>query len=187
MLGVYAGPASAAAISKTNNLVGHQVHFAMDFLDGTSWASITDPAWFISQWKNTGYSMIWGVPMLPNTGASLDTGATARTPPISRPSPLPWSQAAKAPRSSASAGKINGGWFPWAAKNGHTTTVIDYWRQIVTTMRSVAGANFQFEWNPTRGDQGVGNLANYYPGDTYVDIVGLDVYDLEWATYPGRG
>ncbi len=32
----------------------------------------------------------------------------------------------------------------------------------------------------------MGNLATYYPGDAYVDYVGLDVYDVEWQTYPGE-
>ena len=35
------------------------------------------------------------------------------------------------------------------------------------------------------GDQGVGNLANYYPGSGYVDLVAADVYDQTWASYPG--
>ncbi len=52
-------------------------------------------------------------------------------------------------------------------------------------MRAVSGANFSFEWNPTAGDLYVGNLANYYPGNSSVDYVGLDVYDTAWASYPG--
>ena len=64
--------------------------------------------------------------------------------------------------------EFNGGWFPWAA-NGQAAAFVAYWQQIVTTMRSVPGQNFTFEWNPTAGDQGVGNLANYYPGNAYVD------------------
>jgi hypothetical protein len=52
-------------------------------------------------------------------------------------------------------------------------------------MRSVPGANFKFEWNPTLGDQGAGDLATYYPGNSYVDYVGADVYDQQWANYPG--
>ena len=46
------------------------------------------------------------------------------------------------------------------------TTLIIYG---VTTMRSVPGSHFTFEWNPTRGDLGVGNLSQYYPGNRYVD------------------
>ena len=52
-------------------------------------------------------------------------------------------------------------------------------------MRSVPGANFKFEWNPSIGDLGAGNLASYFPGNAYVDYVGLDVFDVEWKQYPG--
>jgi len=184
VLGVYAGPASASLITTTNTLVGHQVRYAMDFLDGTSWATISDPSWFLSKWQGTGYQMIWGVPMLPSSGASLDVGATGA-----------YNQYFETLSAALVAGgqgssiirlgwEFNGGWFPWAA-NGHAASFVAYWRQIVDSMRSVPGANFKFEWNPTRGDLGVGDLANYYPGDAYVDIVGLDIYDTEWGSYPG--
>ena len=80
--------------------------------------------------------------------------------------------------------EFNGGWFSWAA-NGQAAAFVGYWQQIVTTMRSVPGQDFTFEWNPTAGDQGVGNLANYYPGNAYVDYIGLDLYDQAWGNYPG--
>jgi beta-mannanase len=156
----------------------------MDFLDGTSWATIEDPSWPLSQFQGTGYQMIWGVPMLPSSGATLATGATGA-----------YNQYFQTLATALVAGgqgssiirlgwEFNGSWFPWAA-NGQAAAFIAYWQQIYDTMQSVSGANFQFEWNPTRGDLGVGNLANYYPGDAYVSIVGLDVYDAEWASYPG--
>ena len=31
----------------------------------------------------------------------------------------------------------------------------------------------------------MGNFVNYYPGDAYVNSVGLDVYDTAWGRYPG--
>ena len=80
--------------------------------------------------------------------------------------------------------EFNGGWFPWAA-HGCASAYAKYFANIVTTMRAVPGSHFTFEWNPTRGDLAVGDLANYYPGDAYVDYVGLDVYDVESQVYPG--
>jgi hypothetical protein len=56
-----------------------------------------------------------------------------------------------------------------------------YWRQIVTTMRSVPGARFRFDFDPTRGANSVPWTA-CYPGDGYVDIIGMDSYDQG----PGR-
>ncbi len=80
--------------------------------------------------------------------------------------------------------EFNGGWFPWSA-GGCAAAFVGAYQQIVTVMRSVSGANFSFEWNPTAGDLGDGNLANFYPGSSFVNYVGLDVYDNAWASYPG--
>ena len=183
-LGVYGGALNPPTVSDFAATVGGRPHFAMDFLDGSSWSTIDDPAAAVSQWAGSGYSMIWGVPMLPGSGASLAAGATGAYNGY-------FSTLARAFVADGQGSSIirigwefNGGWFPWAA-NGQASAFVGYWQQIVTTMRSVPGANFSFEWNPTRGDLGVGNLANYYPGNAYVDYVGLDVYDTEWGSYPG--
>jgi hypothetical protein len=50
------------------------------------------------------------------------------------------------------------------------------WRQVVTSMRSVPGAHFQFDWNVSSGYRAV-SFADYYPGDGYVDVIGVDQYD----------
>ncbi len=184
VLGVYGGGENLPAASDFAATVGNRPHFAMDFLSGSSWSTIDDPSQLVSQWAGTGYSMIWGVPMLPDSGASLATGATGAY--NGYFSTLANALVADGQGSSIIriGWEFNGGWFPWAA-NGQASAFVGYWQQIVTAMRSVPGANFRFEWNPTRGDLGVGDLANYYPGDAYVSYVGLDVYDTEYGTYPG--
>jgi hypothetical protein len=52
-------------------------------------------------------------------------------------------------------------------------------------MRSVPGQHFQFDWNPNVGDTKY-DATSYYPGDAYVDYIGVDVYDVSWQadTYP---
>jgi beta-mannanase len=80
--------------------------------------------------------------------------------------------------------EFNGNYFPWSAQ-GCAAAYVQYFDDIVTTMRSVARSHFTFEWNPTCADQGVGTLSRYYPGNSYVDEIGLDVYDNEQQTYPG--
>jgi Glycosyl hydrolase family 26 len=55
----------------------------------------------------------------------------------------------------------------------------------VTSMRSVAGADFKFIWNPIDSSNAScpgANLENFYPGDNYVDAVALDAYDGIGAT-----
>ncbi|NJQ08665.1 glycoside hydrolase family 26 protein [Streptomyces lonarensis] len=51
-----------------------------------------------------------------------------------------------------------------------------YWRSVVTTMREVPGQRFRFDFAPSRGTDAIG-WAHCYPGDDYVDIIGLDSYD----------
>ena len=173
------------------------VKFAMDFQAGTSWSTITQSSWPYPHWKGTGYSMIWGIPMLPGTyspSTNLDDASGScygLTQESNGAFNSQWTQVAKALISNGYGSSVvrlgwefNGGWFPWAA-GGCPAAFVGAFQQIVTVMRAVSGANFSFEWNPTAGDLSVGNLADYYPGNSFVNYVGLDVYDTAWAVYPG--
>lgn len=51
-----------------------------------------------------------------------------------------------------------------------------YWNRIVTTMRSVPGQEFRFDFTPSRGRDAV-PWTECYPGDDTVDIIGMDAYD----------
>ncbi|MBL1080589.1 hypothetical protein JK359_01130 [Streptomyces actinomycinicus] len=51
-----------------------------------------------------------------------------------------------------------------------------YWNRIVTTMRSVPGQHFRFDFTPSRGRDAV-PWTECYPGDPTVDIIGMDSYD----------
>ncbi|MER5895824.1 glycosyl hydrolase [Streptomyces sp. NPDC001876] len=51
-----------------------------------------------------------------------------------------------------------------------------YWNRIVTTMRSVPGQKFRFDFAPSRGRDAV-PWTECYPGDDVVDIIGMDSYD----------
>jgi hypothetical protein len=72
--------------------------------------------------------------------------------------------------------EFNGGWYPWTARD-HADAYAAYWRRIVLAMRSVHGARFLFDWNPTTID---GPTDAAYPGDDVVDVIGLDVYNQSW-------
>ena len=45
-------------------------------------------------------------------------------------------------------------------------------------MRAVSGANFLFVWNPNICTNNLA-LDEWYPGNSYVDIVGADAYDVD--------
>jgi hypothetical protein len=197
VLGAYAGPTNLAGINTVGSLLGHKLKYAMDFLDGTSWSSITQSSWPYPNWAGQGYTMIWGVPILPNSYSpnsnisvvngscyGINQGANGSFNNYFKTVAQNMVNAGFSNSIIRLAWEFNGGWFPWSA-NGCSSQFISYWKNIVTAMRSVSGEHFLFEWNPTLGDQGVGNLANYYPGNNFVDIIGEDVYDINWNNYPG--
>jgi hypothetical protein len=81
--------------------------------------------------------------------------------------------------------EFNGGWYTWRGSDNPKAWA-GYWQQIVKTMRAVPGTEkLQFCWNPVFGWQQFPS-DQAWPGDEYVDIVGLDVYDESWLkdTYP---
>ena len=197
VLGVYAGAAYPAAVPTFAKTIGTRPGYAMDFLLGTTWRTITQGRWPYRKWKGKGYTMIWGVNMLPDTyspnadaqqaGGScfgLTQGARGLFDHYFRTVATNIVRAGFPVSVIRFGWEFNGNWFPWSAQ-GCASAYVRYFDNIVTTMRAVRGAHFTFEWNPTRGDLGVGTLAQYYPGDNYVDEIGLDVYDLEQQHYPG--
>lgn len=50
------------------------------------------------------------------------------------------------------------------------------WRRFATAMKSVPGADFEFDWTINPGVRPIPFDA-YYPGDDVVDYVGVDIYD----------
>jgi len=177
-LGVYAGPGSPVAATTFSADAGAPVPYAFDYIDGSNWQGIADPMWFVQRWSGSGFRMIWGVPMLPTTGASLAAGAAGQYDAYF--SQLAYTLVNNGQASSV----IMLGWdpedptFPWAATTpAAAADYVAYWRQIVTSMRSVSGEQFQFAWDSAPGSDPVLPPA-LYPGNGYVDIVATDAFDV---------
>jgi beta-mannanase len=71
---------------------------------------------------------------------------------------------------------------PWEADFiGTTTQEQNLWAQCfaneVTGLRQAAGEHFLIDWNPNACTQNE-PYSSFYPGNAYVDIVGLDFYDV---------
>jgi beta-mannanase len=68
---------------------------------------------------------------------------------------------------------------------GTTATEMRDWAKCydneVTAMRAVPGTNFLFVWNPNICTEDL-PINMWYPGDSYVDIIGADAYDLDCST-----
>ncbi|MGI9255244.1 MAG: glycoside hydrolase family 26 protein [Thermomicrobiales bacterium] len=87
--------------------------------------------------------------------------------------------------------EMNAEWYPWGAVQPWNTPedLIAAWRHVWQVFQDAEAFNVRFVWCP---DAGVGKVAlnKLYPGDDYVDWVGLDGYnwgldqpDSEWRSF----
>jgi beta-mannanase len=84
----------------------------------------------------------------------------------------------------------NGAWYPWAVGTpGMDNTAAQYvamWRHVWQIFHTVGADNVIWLWSPNiRWQPGVRNLAELYPGNKYVDIVGIDGYLISPGDTPG--
>jgi hypothetical protein len=74
--------------------------------------------------------------------------------------------------------EMNGTWYndDLGTTQAQWTQWDECWDQEVTAMRAVSGAHFLFDWNVNSNYRDL-PLADIYPGNAYVDIIGIDQYD----------
>lgn len=74
--------------------------------------------------------------------------------------------------------EMNGFWFWWGSENCTPEEYIKLYRLTVDYLRSQQVQNVLYVWSPdTRFTM------EYYPGDDYVDILGLDIYEMGAIDY----
>ncbi len=82
--------------------------------------------------------------------------------------------------------EMNGNWFAWSGSaNGRDPRrFVAAWRHIHDVFRSVGVTNVAWVWSPNADSKPGGislaswnNWRHYYPGDSYVDWVGIDGYN----------
>ena len=82
--------------------------------------------------------------------------------------------------------EMNGNWYPYSqAYPGATTTAADYvaaWQRIVTIFNQNGATNVAWVWSPNVPDVGGIGYQNYYPGDAFVDWIGVSLYSGNDAT-----
>ncbi len=99
--------------------------------------------------------------------------------------------------------EMNGDWYPWGTafsgngrNNGNSpASYVAMWRRVVSIFRAEGACNAQWVWAPNihflNGRNSVQNqnadLAALYPGDGFVDWIGLSVYNdtsrRNWCTF----
>jgi len=184
-LGVYIGGGNRSGFASFASWLGKTPAYVVDFLVGTSWSTIGDPSWVSSQWAGSGAKLVFSVSMLPSSGATLAAGASGSYDSY-------FTTLANALVSEGNGDiiirlgwEMNGNWFPWSIQGGNESNYAAFFRRIVTAMRAVS-PNFKFDWCPACGSSYVSgaflNSEACYPGDGYVDYIGLDLYDQSWVT-----
>jgi hypothetical protein len=77
--------------------------------------------------------------------------------------------------------EMNGPWYPWS---GSPTTYVAAWRHIVTIFREEGATNVKWVWAPNVDRNGAMPFSEYFPGESWVDYLGLDGYN--WGNTPGN-
>lgn len=73
--------------------------------------------------------------------------------------------------------EFNGPWFDWGYSHVTAPQFIGAWRRMVTIFRENGATNVKWVWNPNvDGKVTTNNLKAWYPGDAYVNWIGLDGY-----------
>jgi len=183
-LGVYAGPGAGgvAAAAHFGEQTGAAPAHVLDFAGTDSWSNLTGPSWLFAPHATSSARLEYSLPLLPTgsqytlaacaagdydshwqtLGANLVNDKLANT--IVRPG---W--------------EFNGTWYSWSAK-GQVSNFVGCYRQVVDTMRAVPGQHFAFDWNPSLGLNAF-PAEQAYPGNAYVDYIGVDAYDISSVDY----
>jgi hypothetical protein len=82
--------------------------------------------------------------------------------------------------------EMNGNWYPWS---GQPENYIRAWRYIYNVKNELKASNVIMVWCPNNDSVPTASwntIASYYPGDAYVDWIGLDGYNFgvaDWETF----
>ena len=75
--------------------------------------------------------------------------------------------------------EMNGDWYPWGRRPDEYKLA---YQRIVEVFGNAGVDNVKWMWSVNA--EPVGGLASYYPGDGYVDVIGIDGFN--WGTAAGR-
>jgi hypothetical protein len=162
--------------------LGRKPDLMLDFFAADTWQALHDDAgWTLGCWQKAGMSAVFSVPMLPHGKFSLREGATGAYDNHFRDLARELVRRGFGDAIIRLGWEFNGGWYPWMAEKDPKMWV-EYWRRIVSVMRSVPDAKLRFDWCPAQGVVHV-KPDTVYPGDDVVDIIGQDLYNQTWTPH----
>ena len=136
-------------------------------------------SWEIDLWKNVDRRILWSIPLIPGTGNLVEGAKGSYDETWRRAARLLANSYPKQSQIYIRVGwEFNGPWKPWSSI-GREKEFIGSYRRFVTAFRSISN-RFIFEWTPNIGSHG-NNPEDSYPGDQYVDLIGMDFYyNTQW-------
>ncbi len=186
---IYAGNYGGSK-SKVNNFIGDYENWLGKDLWGVSLHTGDDNwldwlgsiNWLSNIYKevNDDHQILWSVHLIPETEASMRGAAEGRYNDKYKEGAQRLLEASDA--SGSDPIYIRTGWefnFQWAKSTayagGREANFVAAYRNFVKSFRDVSD-RFKFEWTPNIGTDGSTDIKAAYPGDEYVDIIGMDFY-----------
>ena len=177
--GVYARGQGVAGVKNFGDWRGADVDVVIDWGARQSWDDVINPKFLFTTWKNTPYTKVIAIAPVPEGDSSATMAGCAAGSYNDK-----WRQfganfkaAGMDDQTVIRLGwEFNGDWYKWQASD--PDQFAECWRQIVSSAESTAPA-LLWDWNVNRGKgASVTDARQAYPGDAYVDIVGVDAYDM---------
>jgi hypothetical protein len=173
-----AGCDGKGRLPRYEGVMGRKLDGVSDFFSADSWAQFQSGAqWSLGCWQGTGYRLSIGMPLIVK-GGSLSAAAAGEYDDQFRKIAALMVAKGQANALIRLGWEFNGNWYPWNANNDPVSFVAAF-RHVVDVLRSTPGQQFRIIWNPSVG---VGNVApdQLWPGDSYVDMIGIDFYNQSW-------
>lgn len=175
----------AGEVDAYEQWLGRPIDVVVDMAARANWYDVSSPLYVLEEWQGTGRRLVLGLPMLPTDeeGVSIQAGATGEYDEYFRTLGEALVDYGLEDTILRVGWEFNLDSWPWYSEDPEAWR--QYFVRIVDVMRSVEGQRFRFDWNPNNGTGGP-DAVDYYPGDDYVDYIGVDAYDVAGAegTYP---
>ena len=173
-LGAYVGN-SPAELAQFERWLGRPVDHIAAHTGRANWRDwIGSIKWSLSLWAPVGKPIAWTIPLFVKSG-NLSDAAVGKYDDFYREGARVLARSL--PKSETiyvrTGEEFNGTWMPWAAA-GQAEEFVGAYRRFVDAFRSVS-SQFRFEWNVNLGGTQM-NPVDAYPGDGYVDVIGMDFY-----------
>jgi hypothetical protein len=72
--------------------------------------------------------------------------------------------------------EMNGSWYSWGSGHTRPDVFVAAWRHVVSVFRKAGARNVRWLWTVNSTNATAAPLKHWWPGDSYVNVVGIDGY-----------